>query len=302
MHNYYTIGVDIGGSKIEAGLVKGGKIIKKTRLATVSKGRQGAVGIMANTRDAIREVWDPKVKGIGIGMAGTTDPKRGFFFRGANFPRSFRDINIEQRLKGFKVPIKIDNDVHCFTLGEALYGVAKGKKYVFGMTLGTGLGGGLIIDGQVYRGRDNAAGEIGHTTIAMNTSKAICGFGLVGHLEAFASGTGMSRMIAERYKKTFPTEELSARAKAGDKKAQEIIDIAGHAFAIGCANIVQTLNPDVIVVGGGLARMQGLWKVLRREFKGLIPYPQLRSTSVVRSELGHDANILGGVALLNLKD
>ncbi|MEA3249351.1 MAG: ROK family protein [Patescibacteria group bacterium] len=298
MNKHYTIGVDIGASKIEAGLVRGDKILKKFRLATESTKRKGANGILMNVRDSIREVWDPKVKRIGIGMAGTTDPKRGFFFRGANFPRSFRNIHIAQRLKGFKVPVMIDNDVHCFTLGEALYGVAKGKKYVFGMTLGTGLGGGLIIDGQIYRGRDNAAGEIGHTTIAMNTEKAICGMGLTGHLEAFASGTGMARMISERYRKPFPTEELSARAKTGDRKAQEIIDIAGHAFAIGCANVVQTLNPDTIVVGGGLSRMQGLWKVLRREFKGLIPYRQLRSTEVIKSKLGHDANILGGANLV----
>jgi glucokinase len=302
MNKYYTIGVDIGASKIVAGLVKDGKILQKTRTQTVSKGRRGADGILANTRDAIREVWDPKVKGIGIGMAGTTDPKRGFFFRGANYPRSFRNISMSQKMRGFQVPIRIDNDVHCFTLGEALYGAGKSKQHVFGMTLGTGLGGGLVINGQIYRGRDNAAGEIGHTTIAMNDEKAVCGMNMVGHLEAFATGTGMARMIAERYRTPFPTEELTARAKSGDKKAREIIDIAGHAFAIGCANVVQTLNPDVIVVGGGLARMQALWKVLRREFRGLIPYPQLRSTPVIKSKLGHDANILGGAALLGLKE
>ncbi len=297
MNNHYTIGVDIGASKIAVGLVKGGKIVKESQSSTETKGRKGASGIIANVKDAIREVWDPKVKGIGLGLAGTTDPKRGYFFSGANYPKSFRNLAVAARFRVFKVPVAIDNDVHCFALGEALYGKARGFSNVFGITLGTGLGGALIIDGKIYRGRNNAAGEIGHTTISMCDCGAVCGCGRSGHLESFATGTGMTRMIEERFKRPFPTEELTARAKSGSAKAQEIIDIAGYAFAIGCANIVQTLNPDIIVVGGGVARMQGLWKVLRREFKGLIPYPQLRSTPVVRSELGHDANILGAASL-----
>jgi glucokinase len=297
MHTNYTIGVDIGASKIVAGLVRNGKIYKKIYFPTVSTGRKGAAGILANITDAIHEVWHDDVKNIGLGLAGTTDPAKGFFYKGANYPKSFRNIEITKKLKDFKVPISIDNDVHCFTLGESLFGQAKGLRNVFGITLGTGVGGALIIDGQIYRGRNNAAGEIGHTTISMKNTRAECGMGYFGHLEAFASGTGMARMIAERYSTPFPTEELSARAAGGDKKATEIIEIAGYAFAVGCANVVQTLNPDVIVVGGGLSRVQGLWKVLRREYKGLIPYPQLRSTPVVKSRLGHDANILGAAYL-----
>jgi len=297
MPKKYTIGVDVGGTKIVAGLVSDGKIIRKERFATKSSEKSGKKEIITNLKNAIDSVWDERVESIGLGLAGTTDPKKVFFYRGANYPKSFRNIYLKPELKKFGVPIKIDNDVHCFTLGEALYGGGKGQPVVFGMTLGTGLGGSLVINGQVFRGRDNAAGEIGHTTIAMTDSKAICGMGLTGHLEAYASGTGISRMVAERYNTPFSPEELERRDKAGEKKAHEIVEVAGHAFAVGCANVVLTLNPDVIVVGGGLARMQALWKVLRREFKGLIPYPQLRSTPVIKSKLSHDANILGAANL-----
>ncbi len=297
MPTKYTIGVDIGATKIIAGLVKDKKIVLSKRFLTKEKEKNGKQAIINTLTEAIDSVWHKNVTKIGLGMAGTTDPRRAFFFCGANYPKSFRNLWMRRELKKYHVSVEVDNDVHCFTLGEALYGEGRGRRNVFGMTLGTGVGGALIIDGKVYRGRDNAAGEIGHTTIAMNSKDAVCGLGLTGHLEAFASGTAIDRMIAERYQKTFPSEELEVRAKAGDKKAAEIIDIAGHAFAIGCANVVQTINPDVIVVGGGLARMQGLWKVLRRDFRGLIPYPQLRSTPVVKSKLSHDANILGAANL-----
>jgi len=298
MHNCYTIGVDIGATKLEAGLVRNGRILKRIHLPTESLKHKGAIGIVANVRDAIRDVWDDKVAGIGIGVAGTTDPSRGYFYRGANFPRSFKELSLASRFKNFKVPVAIDNDVHCFALGEALFGAGRDKGSIFGMTLGTGLGGALVVDGCICGGRDNAAGEIGHTIISMSEDSAICGCGLRGHLEAYVSGTGIARMIAERYRHPFPVEELSVRADDGDDKAAEIISVAGHAFAIGCANVVQTINPDIIIVGGGLSRMQGLWKVLQREFKGLITYRQLRSTPVVKSDLGNDANILGGASLV----
>ncbi|MFC1638681.1 ROK family protein [Patescibacteria group bacterium] len=293
MPTVYTVGVDIGATKIVAGLVRGNKVVKTERLPTYGGKKPGKSATLTTLRQAIDAVWHPKVKGIGLGLAGTTDPDRGFFYRGANYPKSFRNIYVARELKSYRVPIAIDNDVHCFALGEALFGAGRGHRHVFGMTLGTGLGGALVIDGQVYRGRDNVAGEIGHTTVAMNTSQAVCGMGGIGHLESFATGTGLARMIADRYSKPFPTEELAKRAAAGDRKAAEVIDIAGRAFAVGCANVVQTLNPDIIIVGGGLARMQALWKVMRREFRGLLPYPQVRSTPVVRSKLSHEAGVLG---------
>ncbi|MFH1046961.1 MAG: ROK family protein [Patescibacteria group bacterium] len=297
MPTKYTIGVDIGATKIVAGLVKGGQIIHRARFLTKPSQKSGKEAILSTLKSAIDEVWDKRVSQIGLGLAGTTDSKKATFFHGANFPASFKNISFDLELQRYQVPICIDNDVHCFTLGEALFGQGKNYQNVFGLTLGTGVGGALVIDKKIFRGRNNAAGEIGHTIISMTDRQAICGQGFFGHLESYASGSGISRMIAEQYNRPFSPEELEKLAKAGDAKAKNIYSLAGHAFAVGCANVVQTINPDVIVVGGGLARAQDLWRVLRREFRGLITYPELRSTPIVKSKLLHDANILGAANL-----
>jgi predicted NBD/HSP70 family sugar kinase len=293
----YTIGVDIGATKIIAGLIKGTKVICKKRFDTQTD-QIGKKGILNNIRLAIESVWDPRVEGIGIGIAGTTNFKDGIFYNNANFPKSFRNIDLRQELKNFHVPVIIDNDVHCFALGEALYGVGKKYENVFGLTLGTGVGGSLIISKQIFRGRNNAAGEVGHMTIAMNDREATCGRYFYGHLEAYASGTGLRRLIEKNFKETIQPEDLERLAASGDKKAAEIIKIAGHALAVGCSNIVQILNPDVIVVGGGLSQMKSLWKILRNDFPSLIQYPQLRSTKIIKSVLLHEATLLGAVSQL----
>ncbi|MBU0625448.1 ROK family protein [Patescibacteria group bacterium] len=281
-----------------AGLVKGKKIIRKERFITKESQKTSKKDILKKIKLAIESVWNPQVNNIGLGIAGTTDPKKGIFFQGANFPPTFRNIDFKRELKHFQVPIAIDNDVHCFTLGEAFYGQGQEYKNVFGITLGTGVGGSLVIDKQIYRGRDNAVGEIGHTIISLEEDKTINDLNLSGRLESLASGTGLKRLINQYYKKPFPSEDLERLALRGDKKAIKIIDLAGRAFAIGCANIVLTLNPDIIIVGGGLSRLEGLWRVLHRDFRHLIPYQKLRSTKITKSILLHDATILGAAKLL----
>ena len=302
MPTKYTIGVDIGATKTVVGLVQAGKIIQSERFLTQPSQKTNKLTIISNLVRALTTVWSIKVDGIGIGIAGTTDSKKQLFLRGANFPKSFLNIDFKKELKKFNTPIVLDNDVHCFTLGEAKFGVGKKYKNVFGITLGTGLGGALVIDGKIYSGRNNTAGEIGHTIIDMSNQKAVCNIGPHGQLEAFVSGTGLARMIAERYEKPFSVKDLETHIKFGDKSALEIVNLAGYAFAVGCANVIQTLNPDVIVVGGGLTRSPSLWQAMKRNLKGLVSYPQLRSTPIIKTPLAHESIILGAVELIkNLK-
>ena len=187
------IGIDVGGTKIRAGLVAPhGKVVKRVTIPT--EAGKGSKTVLRNIVSVAERVWRNDVRGIGIGLAGIVDRKKGVFLQGQNLPRSFRNVPIGRLLeKRFKVPITVDNDVHCFTLAEATLGAGKRFSHVVGLMFGTGIGGGIVVDGRLFRGRDNAAGEFGHTVIDAGSPYA-CGCGRKGHFEAMASGTGMSNI------------------------------------------------------------------------------------------------------------
>jgi glucokinase len=294
--SHTIIAIDAGGTKISAALVSPkGKILKKFKIPTeASKGKEA---VMANLVKSIESVWQKDVKAIGIGMAGLIDAKKGIFRAGPNFPTNFRDVPLAALLKKrFKKPVFLDNDVHCFTLAEAKFGAAKRKSSVIGITLGTGIGGGIVVDGTLYRGRDNAAGEIGHTTIGLG-SKAICGCGKPGHFEAYASGSAMSRLYKDITGKSVEPLEVEKAANNGDVEAKNVFDIMSTGLAEGLANIIHLLNPDIVVVGGGLAHVDILWKPAMNKLPECIIFPELRNTPVVRSVLGGDANLLGAALI-----
>ena len=203
-----TIGVDIGGTKLRAGLVEGRKKIRKT-VEFASQASQGKEAILAAVERGIRELWDERVSAIGVGIAGITDHTKGTFVAGPNFSESFRNVPMARLLRTkFRRPVAIDNDVHCFTLAEATLGAGKGKRVVVGMTLGTGVGGGIAENGKILRGRDNAAGEFGHMVVSMGNETCSCG--RRGHLEAYASGKAMQKLYADRTGKILEAIEVEA--------------------------------------------------------------------------------------------
>ena len=294
--SHTIIGIDAGGTKISSALISPkGKILKKEKIPTeTSKGKEA---VMANIIKSIESVWHKDTKAIGIGMAGLIDHKNGIFHFGPNFPKNFKDVPLAALLKKrFKVPVSLDNDVHCFTLAEAKFGAAKRLSSVVGLTLGTGIGGGIVLDGKIYRGRNNAAGEIGHTTIDLG-SKSVCGCGKLGHFEALSSGSAMSRIYKELTGKDIEPLAVEQSANNGDVEAKKTFDIMSTGLAEGLSNIVLFLNPDMIVVGGGLAHVDILWKPAIKKLSASIIYPQLRDTPVVRSILGGDANLLGAALI-----
>ncbi len=300
MRKNLLIGVDIGGTKIQAGLVTNkGKILKKSRLATEAK--RGKKAILSNLKRCLQEIWSPDVKGIGVGIAGLVDHNKGVFLSGPNFSASFSDIPLAAWLKrAFGVSAKIDNDVHCFTLGEAYFGAGRGRRSVVGMTLGTGIGGGWVIDGNLYRGRNNAAGEIGHMTVSQETA-AVCGCGRSGHFEALGAGPAQTSLYRRITGKDLLPGEIEDRARSGETAAKEVMNIAASWLGTGLANIIHIMNPDIIIVGGGISRNRLLWPTMLRTMKQGVIYPALRSTPVVRAALGDDANILGAALLLSDK-
>jgi len=295
MTKKYAIGVDVGGTKIQTALILGHRVLKRFRVPTEAK--RGKKVILSNIARAIKEVRAPGVGFIGVGIAGLVDHKKGVFREGPNFPRSFRQIPLARWLTAkFGVPARVDNDVRCFTLGETRFGAAKGRLNVVGLTIGTGIGGGIVLKGRVYRGRDNAAGEIGHAIVDIG-SKERCGCGRLGHFEALAAGPAIMKLFFDRTGKRLLATDIEKLAKKGDRVAARTLAEASRLLGIGAASIAQILNPDIIVIGGGVSRVRSLWPGLIRTFKQNVTFPVLRSTPIVMAKLGDDANVLGAALL-----
>lgn len=297
--NKYTIGLDVGGTKIAAGAVDGrGKVFKKITLPT--EARRGKKIILKNILAAASKIWLPGVKAIGVAMAGQCDTRRGIFITGPNFPKNFKNLNIGKFLKeNFRVPIYLDNDARAFTLAEVTFGAARGFKNVIGITLGTGIGGGIVIDGKILRGKNNTAGELGHMTLDGGLPHR-CSCGRDGHFEALASGTALENFYKKLSGKSLTGSEIVARAKSGDKKAKQALAMLSHYLATGLANLAQLLNPDIIVIGGGLSQIPALWPPALREFKKRVIYKSLKKTKIMKANLGSDAGIIGATLLTKL--
>lgn len=290
-----TIGVDIGGTKLRAGLVEGRKKICKT-VEFASQASQGKEAILTAVERGIRGLWDERVSAIGVGIAGITDHAKGTFIAGPNFSESFRDVPMARLLQTkFRRPVALDNDVHCFTLAEATLGVGKGKRVVVGMTLGTGVGGGVAINGKILRGKNNAVGEFGHMVVSMGDETCSCG--RRGHLEAYASGKAMQKLYTDRTGRTIEAIEVEKLADQGDVVATEVVTLMGQNLAAGFANIIHVLNPDVIVVGGGLVRMSILLRSATTVVKEMLVLSKLAETPIIKSSLGGEAGILGASLL-----
>lgn len=293
------IGLDVGGTKIRAGVVtRNGKILFSAKVPTESP--RGKSVVLENIVRSLESVWRADVAAIGVGMAGIVDHEKGLYRQGPNLPPAFKNVPVAAILrKKFHVPVSVDNDVHCFTLAEAKFGAAKRFSTVVGLTLGTGIGGGIVIDGRLFRGRDNAAGEIGHMTVAAEFP-ARCGCGRQGHLEAYGSGSAMRRLYKAVSGLDKEPLEVEKAAKAGDAKAKKAISIMADGLAAGFANVIHVLNPDIIVVGGSIAAVDILWKPALAAVRDRIVYPELRRTPIVRAELGGDANVVGAALITDV--
>ncbi|MEK7516502.1 MAG: ROK family protein [Patescibacteria group bacterium] len=290
-----VIGVDIGGTKIYAGLVDAlGRVRKRVKLPSAAK--RGRAATLGNLTRAIEAVWVPGVRGIGVGFAGHVDHERGIVFQSPNFSRSFMRVPVRTFLaRTFNVRVVVDNDAHCFALAEATVGAGKKYRSVVGITLGTGIGGGIVLDKTLYRGRNNSSGEVGHMTI---TSEGGCSCGQIGHFESLVSGGALTRLYRKETGRSLESaaiEELAQRPGT----ARELLQRMGRMFGVGLANIATVLNPDVIVVGGGFARVRALWGPAKTEFRRRVPFGALRGTPIVPAALGEDAAIVGAALLLD---
>jgi glucokinase len=307
------VGVDVGGTKVAVGLVDAaGTICALGRVPMNAHGsaQEGLESVLS----AIAQVIDRSptaIAGIGICSPGPLDPVAGVILNPPNLPcwRNFPLAESVQKIH--RVEVKLDNDANAAALAEARWGAAVGYGSVFYVTIGTGIGTGIIIDGKMHHGRTGSAGEGGHVSIDFRGP--ICRCGKPGCIEVLASGTAIARRARERISagRTSAILEIAggeleavrgenvAQAYAiGDDLAKEILSESVRMLALWLANMVDLLDPEVVVIGGGAAMLyQPFFDQLRRQIAALTVNPRSGEVPVVPARYGADAGVAGGAAL-----
>ncbi len=304
--------VDIGGTKILLLLFdERDKILFRKKVPTPKPSEPQAVAgaIMkileeASQLEGLSEAGKPV--GLGISLAGFIDPASGLVYQAPNLfwtkPVPF-GAYLAQDLS---CPVLIENDANAAVVGEACYGAARGHRDVIYITISTGIGGGLFLDGRLYRGRNGFAGEIGHTKAFGKNRRCNCG-GL-DCLEAWASGSGLAKSSAELWEQERGAEmtaaDLFAAADAGNDIAAGVIEHAALNLGTGLANLITLLNPSCLVIGGGIAANRGdfLRRVTARIKNGAIrPAVEITDLEIVNAALEPEAGAWGMYALLTKK-
>lgn len=310
------IGIDVGGTNVKIALVdSNGKIGYSDTIPT--RAEMGYEYTVNNMKQAIRDLLtetklSPKdIEGIGFGLPGQVDFKSGIVRLITNIP-GWVEIPLAKMIEDeFHIPTRIDNDVRCAALGELNFGAGKGCENLICITVGTGIGSGLIVNGKLVRGASNAAGEIGHIKLQMQDGP-ICGCGDTGCLEAFASGPSIVAMAEDyimggkstKYREMANGNDITPfivaeAAKAGDAVARRIYTKMGEYIGIGLASVVNLLNPEKIIIGGGVA---GAGDILFTPLKETLKKRAMKiagdTVEVVPAQLGNTAGVIGASLLI----
>lgn len=310
----HRIGIDVGGTNVKIALVDNqGSILYSNSVPT--RAEMGYEYTVNNIKQAIKDLINESkctdIEGIGFDFPGQIDYKNGIVRLAPNIP-GWVNIPIAQIIEDeFKIPTKIDNDVHCAALGELKFGAGKDCENFICMTVGTGIGSGIVINGKLVRGASNAAGELGHIKLEMNGGP-LCGCGDYGCLEAFASGPSIVKM-AEEYimgGKSTKFREMangnpitpfivSEAAKQGDPVAKRIFTIMGEYIGYGLTSVVNLLNPEKIIIGGGVADAGDiLLNPIRETIKKRAMSVAASAVEIVPAQLGNSAGVIGASLLI----
>lgn len=305
-----TVGVDVGGTKIASALVLPDGRVPLTLRHPTPETFDGVVAAILGHVGELRAAH-PGVGAVGVGAAGLVDAE-GAVRYAPNVP-ALLEAPLGARLaEGCGLPVVVDNDANAAAWGEVVHGAAAGYRNVLVVTLGTGIGGGIVVDGALCRGAHGFAAEIGHFTVDL--TGPVCACGEVGHWEALASGTALGAMARERAAAgglsavvslagddpdAVEGEHLSAAAMAGDDEALAVLDEYAHLVAVGLAGLANVLDPELVVIGGGLVAMgETLLGRVRTSFSRRIEAPGHRpEIPVVAARLGEDAGAIGAAAL-----
>ncbi len=313
-----SIGIDLGGTDIKAGLVDE----KGTLLGRFKKPTEAHLGgrkVVDRIGDLIQEILDSdeirgkqdQLAGVGIGSPGLIDHEKGAITRPVNIPDWDYWINVHEIFEerfGFRT--WVDNDANVSALGEALFGAGEGKSVTLALTLGTGVGGGVVSHGKVFRGAGGFAGELGH--IMVNPSGPVCGCGNEGCLETYASANAIAKYASDRIRVEHVPTKLKDMAKngqvtskmvheaalEGDEVALSVIERAGKHLGIGISTLVVSFNPEIICIGGGASNMGDmLFDHARKELEKRVFFHSHYPTPIVEAQLGEEAGTIGAAGM-----
>jgi fructokinase len=295
------IGIDLGGTKIEAiGLNSEGKELRRIRVPTPRGDYEGTVAAIAGlVRQIERETH--RVGSVGVGIPGTVVAATGLV-KNAN-STWLNGMPLQKDLSAeLEREVRCANDANCLAVSEATDGAAKGFGVVFGVIVGTGCGGGVALHGRVHAGPNGLAGEWGHTPLPWASDDelpgALCYCGKRGCLESWISGTGLARDFTHVTGRTLRGEEIVAAAGEGDAEAMAALDRLEDRMARGLAVIVNILDPDVIVVGGGLSKLDRIYPGVKSRL-GELCFGGGADTPIVRAMYGDSSGVRGAAWLWN---
>lgn len=310
----YRIGVDLGGTNIAAGIVDmDGKIVAKNSVATVKNQSHDLLAKdIADLCSSVASKADlafDKITSLGIGCPGTVNPPDGMLIHASNIGISNMPIGIMLN-KFLNIPVFIQNDANCAALGEAAFGAAKDSSHSITITLGTGIGSGIIIDGKIYSGPFYGAGEMGHHVIHAGGEPCSCG--RRGCWETYASATALVRETKVWAKRAAASEigkmvngdlsKVTAKtvfdaAGTWDRYAIEVVEVYIDNLCIGLANIVNIFQPEIIVIGGGVSGQgESLLDSINSRISDMV-YGGDVKTEFAIAALGNDAGIVGAALL-----
>jgi glucokinase len=301
----YVIGVDVGGTSIKLGLISSdGRVVTRSRISTLShrQSHKRLIDAMVEGIDDLIHTQSLKrsqVIGVGMGLPGPIDSSAGVVKYLPNIP-GWKNVPLQSLLEErLKLKVRIDNDVNLIALGEWKYGAGIGCTDLVCVAFGTGVGGGLILNDQLYRGPGFVAGEIGH--MIMNDPGASESFpDGYAYFEHYVGHSHLGKMAAEQFgREKMVTQDVFALAEKGDQNAKDFWASVGRRIGLGMVNIVNVLNPQIIIVGGGVSNnFKYFGPALKQEIQEKAMVAHRKMVRVVRAKLDDDAGIYGSLILV----
>lgn len=299
-----AFGIDIGGTRLSVGLVsEEGHVLALRREQTPSDGPKALKRLLDMAHQLLQEQqtgegapFAPPI-GIGIGFGGPVDFARQAIIRSHHVEGwqpglKLADIFAQE----LSLPAIVDNDANCGGLGETLFGAARGHQDVFYVNVGTGIGGAVILKGRVHHGAHSVAGEIGHCIVL--PEGPLCTCNKRGCVEALSSGRAIGREGQQAGLGNVTGKDVGERAMAGDATAQKIVTQAAHWLGIALGNVANLLDPEIIVIGGGVADLGELYLAPVREAFRSTAMPAAQQMPIVKAAFGYDAGVIGAAALI----
>lgn len=310
-----ALGVDIGGTKVAVGVVdrKGKILVQERKPMIANESAEAGLEAVTGAIDSMLSTSPVKVECIGICAPGPLDPRNGIVLNPPNVP-CWRNFPLAERVSAkYSVPVKVDNDGNAAALAETLWGAARGFRYVFYATIGTGIGSGIVFDGAIYHGKTGSAGEGGHVSI--DYRGPVCACGKRGCIEILAAGPAIGararrKVAAEPWRASailevaggdvaaVTSEKVGQAYNHGDALAEEILTETVELITPWLGNIVDLFDPDVLVIGGGVAAMlKPFFAEIKRRLPSWCVNPHASEIPLLMAHYGADAGIAGGAAL-----